>query len=423
MASRPAERGHRLVAMIAATIAAGGLTAAVAPTAAHAADGRSAASTPAHRQSLVRKAAPAHRKPKSSKDKRKPVKRQPPLKMIWGPLTLPDGSSAFPTYHQLGVKVLELQLVWSSTALRRPNEPTNPADPAYTWPPEIEQALYRAAEWGISVALLIKGTPAWANGGQNGSWAPTNASDFANFARAAGQRYPSVHYWMIWGEPNGPNFNPMPPNSPVGPRRYALLLDAAYGALKAVSKSNIVIGGMTWSAGPVRPPDFIRWMRLPNGQPPRLDYYGMNPYSTRFPKLEGPPSEISENLHLPQARPKKGKYPLSKVRDIDDIEVLHKELAVAYKHRRGGGPKLWLSEFSISSDSPNYAFEYFVSRPTQALWVKAAFKLVDSVSYVAGLGWFELLDQPASIPEHLTEGLLTAEGTPKPAFNAYARAP
>ena len=53
----------------------------------------------------------------------------------------------------------------------------------------------------------------------------------------------------------------------------------------------------------------------------------------------------------------------------------------------------------------------------------AAFKLVDSVNYVASLGWYELLDEPASVPGHLTEGLLAADGTPKPAFNAYARAP
>ena len=89
---------------------------------------------------------------------------------------------------------------------------------------------------------------------------------------------------MIWGEPNRVgNFKPMPANSKVGPRRYALLLNAGYHALKGVSKANIVIGGNTWSFGPVEPADFVKWMRLPDGKPPPLDYYGHNPFSRRFP--------------------------------------------------------------------------------------------------------------------------------------------
>jgi hypothetical protein len=408
-------RRGRLLALLVtvATVALSALAVAATPTPALAAHGGRPApsASTSRRAQATKKHAPAK--------KHKPSPRPLPLKMIWGPLSLPNGSSAFPTYHHLGVQVLELQLVWSSTAPTRPGEPTNPLDPAYRWPPEIEQAISQAARWGIKIALLVKGTPGWANGGLDSTWAPSNPADYANFMQAASRRYPTVRYWMIWGEPNGPNFNPMPANSPVGPKRYALLLDAAYGALKAVTSSNVVIGGMTWTAGPVRPPDFIRWMRLPDGAPPRLDYYGQNPYSTRFPKLEGPPFELAEGVHLKRG----AKPPRSKLRDINDIETLHNELAVAYRHRPGGTPKLWLSEFSISTDSPNYAFAYFVSRPVQALWVTAAFKLVDSAPYVAGFGWYELLDQPASVPGHLTEGLLTAEGTPKPSFNAYARAP
>ena len=134
-------------------------------------------------------------------------------------------------------------------------------------------------------------------------------------------------------------------------------------------------------------------MRLPDGAPPRLDYYGHNPYSTRFPKLaEGPVLQIgTEILESRQGKPK-----TLGDRDINDIDTLHAELAAVYRHRPGGTPKLWLSEFSISSDSPSRAFDFFVSRPAQATWLTAAFKLVDSVSYVAGLGWYELLDEPAS---------------------------
>ncbi len=410
-----------LATALAVALAAAGLILAAAPAMA----GSSRAGGPAHAGSATTASARHAKAP--AKKKRKPAKRPAkpplPLKMIWGPLTLPDGASAFPTYHHLGVQVLQLQLIWGRTALTRPSEPTNPADPAYRWPPELEQAIQQAARYHIALAVMVKGTPAWANGGLEESWAPTNAVDYANFMQAASRRYPSVRYWMIWGEPTtAGNFNPMPANSPVGPRRYALLLEAAYGALKAVSRSNIVIGGMTWTAGLVYPANFIKWMRLPNGKPPRLDYYGHNPYSFRFPDLaQGPELDYAAFKLEPHAK-KKRKPPILASRDISDIDTLHSELAAIYKHRAGGPPKLWLSEFSISSNSPSRAFEFFVSEPEQATWLTAAFKLVDLVSYVAGLGWYDLLDETPSVPRHLTEGLMTATGTPKPDFNAYVKA-
>ena len=332
------------------------------------------------------------------------AQRQLPLKMLWGPLTLPNGSSAFPTYHRLGVQVLELQLSWAQTAPTRPSNPRNPSDPAYHWPAALEGAIGQATGYGISLALMVKESPSWANGGRAPSWAPESDADYSAFMQAASRRYPTVHFWMVWGEvTRAGNFNPMPANSPVGPRRYAGLLDAAYGALKEVSASNVVIGGMTYTVGLVSTPDFIRWMRLPGGAPPRLDYYGDNPYSTRFP-------DLTEGTYAPG------------VRDINDIDTLHSELAAVYRRRPGGTPRLWLSEFAIGN-SPSRAFSFFVDRAEQAQWLTAAFKLVDSTSYVVGLGWYELLDEPASIAGRLTQGLLSAGGAHKPAFSAYAHAP
>jgi hypothetical protein len=202
---------------------------------------------------------------------------------------------------------------------------------------------------------------------------------------------------MIWGEPNRDgNFEPMPANSRKGPRRYAVLLNAAYHGLKQASRKNIVIGGDTWSFGDVEPGDFVRWMRLPNGKPPPLDYYGHNPFSIRFPKL-------SDNPYFPGGR------------DINDIDTLEQQLRGTY-HRR---VQLWLSEFTVSSDHPNRAFNFSVSRAKQAQWIKAVYRLVDSVNYVAGLGWFTLLDEPTSVPRGLTNGLMTYSLQRKPAFTAY----
>lgn len=215
---------------------------------------------------------------------------------------------------------------------------------------------------------------------------------------------------MVWGEPNrAAVFQPLPEDSRVGPRRYARLLRAAYRALKRRSRKNIVIGGMTSSIGEVTPRAFLRFMRLPNGEPPPLDWYGHNPYTARFPKLRNPP--------LPGLRG---------FRDISDVDTFAKEIHDTYKGEyrrfRRKGPKLWLSEYAVSSDLANRAFPYAVSRRQQARWLTAAFGIARQ-PYIAGLGWFNLLDDPVTVPKHLTTGLMTYEGKRKPAYRAYKRIP
>ena len=44
-------------------------------------------------------------------------------KAIWGPGTLPGGASSFPTYRELGVDTLQLQIYWSDVAPTRPRDP------------------------------------------------------------------------------------------------------------------------------------------------------------------------------------------------------------------------------------------------------------------------------------------------------------
>jgi hypothetical protein len=323
--------------------------------------------------------------------------------MIWGPVDLPNGSSAFPTYHALGVNVFQVDLDWAATSPTRPANPQDPGDPAYHWSSQLAQAVQAAAQYGIQICFLVKDSPRWSNGNRSGAWGPNDPNDYANFLTAAARHYPSVRYWMIWGEPNRDvaDFKPMPINSPVGPRKYALLLNAGYHALKQVSPSNIVIGGNTWSFGRVEPADFVKWMRLPNGKPPPLDYFGHNPFGRRFPKLREKPY-------------------FKGGRDINDIDTLESQL----KHTYHRPVKLWLSEFTISSDHNTFAFNFHATRRGQARWLSAAFRLANSARYVAGLGWFELLDNPKRGPvsDRLTNGLMTWSLKRKPAFYAYQHA-
>jgi len=293
-------------------------------------------------------------------------------KAIWGPTTLPDGSSAFGLYGELGIDTLQLSVRWADVAPSRPGSATDPADPAYRWPPHVADAAAEASRNGIRLALLVTSAPPWANGGRAPIWRPGDPQDFADFLTAVARRYPAVRRWMIWGEPNrADRFQPNKENDRAGPRAYAPLLDAAYAALKRVSPRNRVIGGMTWTSGTVTPSAFLRWMRLPNGKRPRLDWFGHNPFPFRFPKLaEGP---------------------LGGFRDISDTDTFSREVRRAYKR----AVPLWLSEYTIQTERGSDVFATFVSERSQARYLTTGYKIADELGRrVAGLGWLSLLDEP-----------------------------
>jgi len=131
-------------------------------------------------------------------------------KSFWGPAQI-DGQSAFPIYQQLGVKTFSYGVDWSEVAPTRPANPTDPSDPAYKWPDGLDQIVSEAQSSGMDVLIMGLYTPPWANGGKDKSWAPTDPKDAAAFFTAMTRRYPSVHRWMVWGEPNDfVHWNPTP---------------------------------------------------------------------------------------------------------------------------------------------------------------------------------------------------------------------
>lgn len=335
-------------------------------------------------------------------------------KSIWGPADVAaGGGSAFELYRRLGVDTVQFHLNFAQSAPVEPADPRDPADPAYRWPAQLDQAVREGNRTGIEIALQVSQSPAWANGGRSPARRPEQPA-FEAFLAAATRRYPTVHRWMIWGEPNrAAAFQPGRTGTSLGPRAYAQLLDGAYATLKRASPSNIVIGGMTYTGGGgvINPRQWLELMRLPSGDPPRLDWYGHNPFSTRFP-------DLSDHV-IP------GGY-----RDIGDLDVFAREVARVYTHpcgsrgrrRCGRRPKLWLSEYVIQSDHGSSTFETFVSREGQAQWLTAAFEVANSLPSVAGLGWLALEDQTES-KLSTNFGLITAEGERKPSFRAFRRAP
>jgi hypothetical protein len=343
------------------------------------------------------------------------------LTSIWGPIKFvpgqagcsgPERCSSFPIYRELRPDVLQFQLQWNQIAPTRPAHPRNPNDPAYHWSSEFKFAVKKARASGERVMFMLRGSPPWANGGRAARYAPDPAR-LANFATAAARKFSRVHLWEVWGETNR-SFDFLP-GGRKGARRYARILDAAYGALKKVRRGNVVVGGMTLSGGArgdVTPvPRWIKAMRLPNGKPPRMDWFGHNPYDRRYPRIKV--------------------KPISSFRGIDDVDTLWSEVKQMYRTRHGkhkwvrdrGRPRqLWLSEWGMQTDHASSFFSFHVSPKKQAKWLRAGFALARKLPYVKGMGWFELSDEPPG-PTSPSLGLIRYSGARKPAFRAYRSLP
>jgi hypothetical protein len=321
-------------------------------------------------------------------------------KAIWGPVSR-NGVNQFPLYRTLGVGIYEAALNWSEVAPTAPRRLTNPNDPAYHWPLAITQAVAQAKRYHMAVLLQLIFTPRWANHGAAANVPPVNPWTFAGFAKAASRRYPSVHLWMVWGEPSRtPNFSltqTVPPGQALtlaqqqAPHVYAQLLDDAYAQLKSANTSNLVLGGSTWSGGNIDTQQWIENLRLPSGRRPRMDIYAHNPFSNQEPSFSQPFSPLG-------------------VVQFSDLPELG---AWIDRYLRPGMP-IFVSEFTIPT-AIDEEFQFYVDPPVAAQWVTNALRLSRHWKRIYGFGWIHVYDDPPSS----NGGLLTVQGTPKPDYYAF----
>jgi len=330
----------------------------------------------------------------------------PDRKAIWGPLTV-KGKSEFPVYRNLGVGIYEMSLSWVSVAPTRPKNPRDAKDPGYRWGAGVSYAIQQAARYHMRILLQVSQTPSWANGGRAANYPPAHPVDLANFMAAAAHRYHSVRLWMIWGEPNRkPNWATLvgaPPRArtlnaaqAAAPHLYARMLDASFGALKSASRQNLVIGGDTYTTGDISTPMWIKYLRLPNGKPPRMDLYGHNPFSFRAPNLGNPPSADNE-------------FDFS---DLLRLSRLVKRQLSPSRHVI----KLFLSEWTIPTAASDSEFNYYVTPAVQAEWIRDAWRIVRRSRFIYALGWVHLYDD---LSGGSAGGLLYQDGTPKPGYYAF----
>ena len=190
------------------------------------------------------------------------------------------------------------------------------------------------------------------------------------------RRYPQVRRWMIWGEPN--RIQQWQPQGKAGARRYALLLDTAYQALKAVDRKDVVIGGNTSpggldNAGGTSPRTWLRRLMLPSGRRPRLDMWGHNPFTSRPIDLRlRPVSRFSY--------------------DFNDVDTLTADLDRHYPRRL----RVFLSESGTPTEHANPDWFFFTTREAQAARMRQMFNVAAKFPRIAALSNFLLYDGAGS---------------------------
>jgi hypothetical protein len=321
-----------------------------------------------------------------------------------------QGRPIFSQLHRLGVRVWSSGISWAKIARRRPKRPRSASDPAYHWPASLARLLDEARAKGIEPVVYVNGFPSWSNGGRDDAWAPRDPQDYADFMAAAVRKYPQVRRWIVFSEPsNYVNFRPQGDNGQRAPRLYARMLDASYVAMHAARRNVVVIGGNVHPAGfnddtTTAPDTFLQNMVLPNGRRPRLDLFGINPYTERPLNMALP--------HLPHRV------------DFDDLDWLLRQLDLDYPGRR---LQLFVDEFGWNTEHSAGGWLYVVSRGKQAAWLPQAFRIAANLRRVNTMCWFQLYDSPPQRRgDHWwnwTSGLRTFGGVRKPSWAAFARVP
>lgn len=269
-----------------------------------------------------------------------------------------------------------------------------PTPTTWNWAP-IDRVVDAVRARGLKVLGMIGYSPPWARPpGSPDKTPPTNPADYANFARAAVERYAArgVHDWEVWNEPNISMFwQPRP-----DPAAYVRLLIPAYKAIKGADPgANVITAGFSPAIDlpdgrDVAPVTFLRAMYAA-GAKGSFDSVGHHP--SNYPNMPMQPVTDYRNNPFGGVAP-----------------VLHETMEA----NGDGAKKIWATEMgapTVEGMTPEYLAEYLTE----------AYEVWESWPWTGPLLWYSYRDGWDSPGEYEANfGLVKADGTPKgPALTAY----
>ena len=295
----------------------------------------------------------------------------------YGPGTL---ESRLDQLQSFGVDVVRVTVDWSQTEPRRG---------VFDWsrPDLLLDGLHAH---GIAPLVTLYGTPSWANGGRAENWAPSSAGTFGAFARGIALRYPYVHLWAVWNEPNQARWL-----RPTTPSTYVTrLLNPAYAAIHAASPGSLVAGGVTAPRGATGGVSPVRWVAGMAAARARLDAYAHNPYPL-----------------APRETPTSGGCDHCETITMATLPRLLTDVQRAF----GARTRIWLTEYGYQTNPPDRLLG--VSYSQQARYLSEAALRAFAAPRVDLLIQYLVEDEPSAA--RWQSGVFTSADRAKPALQAF----
>jgi hypothetical protein len=221
---------------------------------------------------------------------------------------------------------------------------------------------------------------------------------YAAFASEAVKRYAAmgVHAYEVWNEPNIAAFWQPAPDAAA----YTELLRTAYPAIKAADPSAIVVtGGLSpavTNETSIAPTDFLQGVYANGGQG-AFDAVADHPYS--WPAYPGETQGWNAWYQMTGADP---------------------SLRSVMTANGDSDKKIWATEYGAPTNGPPGTF---VSEATQAQMIATAFSLWQTYDWAGPLFIYQQRDLGTATDNRENFfGLVRADYSPKPAFDAYRAA-
>jgi hypothetical protein len=306
-----------------------------------------------------------------------PAYRGAQVHSLWGSVSRSEMTQELNALQSAGANVLRVDVGWASLETAR-----GQYEPAYL--AKLDALAAEAQARGIKLVATLWWTPHWASAG--GAWnnAPSNPSDYGNFARFITARYGTeLAAVEAWNEPEINN-NLVASNLPLA---YAEMVKAFYVGAKQGNPNVAVLAGSLAYAD-------VTFLS-------KLYLYG----------IKGSYDAISVHPYADGAAPENRTVTNS---FIGGIEKLH-----LFQQANGDGTPEWVTEFGWPvGTSPGANTEQ-----QQAEYVEKAFALLNTLPYVGGATLYQLRDMGTdpSNPED-NFGLLRQNFTARPAYTAFKNA-
>ncbi|HEY0632530.1 MAG TPA: hypothetical protein VGC98_10785 [Thermoleophilaceae bacterium] len=332
--------------------------------------------------------------------------------------------------QSLGVDIVKVRVNWRVLAPNRRPSGYNGADPtAYgdRWTP-YDEIVAGAEARGLGVLFQLGGSaPEWATPGKSAIRSP-NPAEFGKFVEAVGTRFPSVHMYSVWNEPNlvswlSPQVSGKVPQSP---RIYRGLLNAASGGLERSGHAGdqLLVGELLpfsrsshESSTKIRPIAFLRELVC-------LDSH-YRPFTGTTARKRGckgfkslPGTGLAYHPYTLSGGPKV-KTPNKDDASIGDLGRLTSAInKLRARHRIGSYWPIWISEFGFQSDPPDPYGSPIKKIPG---YMGEAEYLAFKNSRVRSFAQYPLIDDKGHVAG-FQSGIRLSNGKPKPyVFAAFQR--